>query len=295
MAASQFKRYVWLVDTIRSAGRISREEIDRRWANSVLNDKKENCLHERTFFRYKNAVEELFDIEICCDRAAGGLYYIADNSSESLMRQWLFSQFAVQNSLHESRQLSGRILYEDIPNGTQFLTIITEAMRNNLYIKVSHQRFDSSEPHVFNLAPYCLKVFKQRWYVLGKNETEKEPRIYALDRIHSVEPTNKNFILPKNFDAQSYFNGYYGVFRGGEYKPTLIKVKVNESTAPYLRSLPLHSSQKEPKPCLFTWYVAPTFDFVQQLRTLGSSLEVLEPASLREKFAEEVMRLAEMY
>ncbi len=89
MAASQFNRYIWLVDTIRSAGRISRQDIDRRWADSSLNDRKETCIPERTFHRYKDAIQELFDIEICCDRAAGGLYYIADDGNESRTKQWL--------------------------------------------------------------------------------------------------------------------------------------------------------------------------------------------------------------
>ena len=82
MAAGQFNKYIWLVDTISSAGRISREEIDKRWARSVLNEKGESGLPERTFFRYKNAVEDMLGIEIKCDRATGGLYYIAERGYE---------------------------------------------------------------------------------------------------------------------------------------------------------------------------------------------------------------------
>ena len=78
MSVSQYKRYIWLVDTIRSAGKISREEIDRKWASARINDNHEPRLADSTFFRYKNDVEELFDIEILCDRA-NGLYYIGDS------------------------------------------------------------------------------------------------------------------------------------------------------------------------------------------------------------------------
>ncbi len=295
MAASQFKRYLWLVDTIRSAGKISRQDIDRRWAKSVLNEQGESRLPERTFFRYKDAVEELFDIEIACDRAAGGLYYIKSDTDESRTRQYLLSQFALSNSLHESRQLDGRILYEDIPAGTEYLTQVVDAMRDNHWLQVTHRGFDSSEERGFMLAPYCLKVFKQRWYVLGRNSEHRDVRIYALDRITALEPTAKTFTLPKHFDVQSYFEGFYGVFRGEQFKPELVRVRVAEAAAPFLRSLPLHVSQQEPEPCVFTWYVAPTFDFIQQLRTFGSNLEVLAPESLRDEFAEEVMRLARIY
>lgn len=295
MSASQFKRYIWLVDTIRSAGRISRQDIDRRWAKSTLNERGESRLPERTFFRYKDAIEELFDIEIACDRLSGGLYYIKSDTEGSRTRQYLLSQFALSNSLQESRQLNGRILYEQIPAGTEYLTVIVEAMRRNQWLQVSHRRFDSTDERAFRLAPYCLKVFKQRWYVLGKDSEHNDVRIYALDRITALQITEKAFSLPCHFNAESYFEGYYGVFRGKQFRPELIRVRVSPEAAPFLRSLPLHTSQQEPEPCLFTWYVAPTFDFVQQLRTFGSNLEVLAPESLRDEFAEETMRLARIY
>lgn len=303
MAASQFNRYIWLVDTIRSAGRISRQDIDRRWAHSPFNEKGEDGIPERTFFRYKIAIEELFGIDICCDRTTGK-YYLADSNYESRTKQWLLSQFALSNSLSDSRQLQGRILYEEIPQGTQYLTTITQAMSENKFLLVRHQKFDSVEAHEFMFAPYCLKVFKQRWYVLGKKKelegaTKKKRnddlRIYALDRILSVQMTEKTFSLPKSFDAEAYFTNYYGVFCGKDFQPEIVRVRVAPQAAPYLRSLPLHHSQEEPEPCVFTWYIAPTLDFVQQLRTFGSDMEVLAPESLRELFAEENLKLARMY
>ena len=69
MAASLFNRYIWLVDTIYRAGYISREEIDRRWARSQYNDLHEPGIPARTFHRHKEAIRDIFDIEIRCDGA----------------------------------------------------------------------------------------------------------------------------------------------------------------------------------------------------------------------------------
>ena len=303
MSVVQYKKYVWLVDTIRSAGKISREEIDRKWAGARINDNHESRLPDSTFFRYKNDVEELFDIEILCDRA-NGLYYINDTDINSRTKQWLLSQFAVSQSLDTSRELRDRILYEPIPEGTEFLTTIVNAMRDSRWLQVSHLRFESKEaPHIFHLAPLCLKVFKQRWYVLGFVEEidsvhstpKDEPRLYALDRIRHMETMEKTFRLPKNFDPQAYFSGYYGVFCGKQFTPERIRVRISESAAPFVRSLPLHHSQKEVEPCVFEWFVAPTLDFIQQLRTHGSEIEILAPQSLRRQFAEEARRILKMY
>lgn len=303
MSVSQYKRYIWLVDTIRSAGKISKEEIDRKWANARINDNHESRLADSTFFRYKNDIEELFDIEILCDRT-NGLYYIDDSDINSQTKQWLLSQFAVSQSLDTSRELRDRILYEPIPEGTEYLTTIVNSMRDSKWLQVSHLRFDSKEPpHIFLLAPLCLKVFKQRWYVLGFIEEmdgvhsipKDEPRLYALDRMKHMETTEKTFRLPKNFDPQSYFSGFYGVFRGKQFTPELIRARFSEDAAPYVRSLPLHHSQQELEPCVFEWFVAPTLDFIQQLRTHGSKVEILAPESLRKQFSEEAKRILNMY
>lgn len=302
MAASQYNRYIWLVETIRRAGHISRADIDRKWADSRYNDRKESTLPERTFFRYRNAIEELFGIEIKCDRVTGQ-YYIPEMENNRT-KQLLLSEFALSQSLEKSQDIIDRVIYEDIPGGTEFLTLIADAMRENRWLLATHQRFDSAEPHVFYIAPYCLKVFKQRWYVFGAKREPGEhiainaktpTRIYALDRMRAIEATDETFKLPKGFNPRTYFSGFYGVFCGPDYKPEKIRARFDERDAPYVRSLPLHGSQKEVAPNVFEWYVAPTFDFIQQLRTYSYKMEILAPKSLRDQFAADAQKLLEMY
>ena len=304
MSVLQYNKYIWLVDTIRSAGKITKDDIDRKWVSSSYNENHESRFPERTFFRCKNDIMSLFDIEIKCDRANGSVYYIDESDSNSQTKQWLLSQFAMSQSLDTSRELRDCILYEPIPAGTEYLTTIVDAIRDSRMLHVTHLRFDSdAAPHIFFFAPYCLKVFKQRWYMLGVVEeivdtgkpASKEPKMYALDRVHHLELLDRHFKRPKNFDAQAYFANFYGVFCGPQYKPEFVRARVGEKSAPYLRSLPLHHSQKEVEPCVFEWYIAPTLDFIQQLRTYGSELEILAPQSLREKFANEAKELSKMY
>lgn len=302
MSLQQFKKYFWLVDTIRSAGRISKEEIDRKWRNTSINENHDPGIPDSSFYRYINEVESLFDIDIECDRV-NKMYYIDNTDLISKTKQWLLSQFAVSQSLDTSRELRDDILYEPIPEGTEYLTTIVEAMKESRLLHVSHLRFDSTEPpHSFYLAPLCLKVFKQRWYVLGiveeydgVHEAPKEPRIYALDRVSKVELMERHFTRPKKWNSKAYFAQYYGVFCGKQFKPEIIRARLDPLAAKFLRSLPLHSSQKEVEPCVFEWFIAPTLDFIQQLRTYGSELEILAPKSLREKFAEEARRFGEIY
>lgn len=305
MAVTQYNKYIWLVDTIRSAKKITRQEIDRRWEISHLNEQHESRFPERSFFRCIKNIRTLFDIKIGCTRSHnGGTYYIAESDLNSETKQWLLSQFAMSQSLNTSRELINKILYEPIPAGTEYLTTIVDGMRDQKMLKMAHLRFDSNEPpHVFLLAPLCLKVFKQRWYVLGITEEideqadkkDNEPRLYALDRVQHMELTEKSFTSPKGFNPQRYFSDFYGVFSGKQYKPEIIQARVEPIGAKFLRSLPLHHSQKELEPCVFEWYVAPTLDFIQQLRTFGSEMEILKPRSLREQFKEELEKMRRIY
>ena len=73
-ASSLFKEYVWLVNTIRRAGRITLREINERWLRTEMS---EGIPYSRTTFRRHRAeVEEMFDIIIDCD--GENRYYIED-------------------------------------------------------------------------------------------------------------------------------------------------------------------------------------------------------------------------
>lgn len=293
-----FQRYVWLVNTISSAGRISMEEINRKWATSSLNDMHEQAYPRFSFMRHKEDIAECFGLEIAYDRRQNA-YYIAnyDDVKQGKMSEWMMNNFAISNMLSESRTLDNRILLEQIPSGTNYLPLIISAMRDSKVLQVTHQSFGKDE-RTFLLEPYCLKVFKQRWYVYGHPQDKpKERRIYALDRIVRIEETDAKFRLPKNFDAEREFEDYYGVFTN---KPAeRVCIRVASDTAFFLRSLPLHHSQQEVLTTAdyseFEYLVAPTFDFVQQLRTHGSKLEVLSPEWLRTDMREEAKKLLLRY
>ena len=78
-----------------------------------------------------------------------------------------------------------------------------------------------------------------------------------------------------------------------------IKVKMSAYDANYMRTLPIHGSlfelERNDEYSIFGFYVAQTYDFIQELRKFGSTLEVLEPAHLRDEFKEKSENLAKMY
>ena len=301
MAANLFNRYIWLVDNILRAGErgITLEEINRRWMRSQYNETGDNY-PERSFHRHKNAIKEMFDIDIECDKRTG-CYTIAnaDDMNQGGVRTWLLNTFAVNNLINESHHLKRRILFEEIPSGQRFLTTIIEAMRDGLTVMLTYQSFNKDNPHTFEVHPYCVKVFKQRWYLVAYSPWYDDMRIYALDRVCDVETTENWFKLPKNFDARAYFAEAFGIIVDENYKIESVEVKVIACQREYLRTLPLHHSQLEVETTddysVFLFSLRPTFDFQQELRRYGSAVEVLSPQWLRKEMAAETARISEIY
>ena len=148
---------------------------------------------------------------------------------------------------------------------------------------MTYQSFGKSEPSTFEVEPYCIKLFEQRWYMLGMSD---KLRIYALDRIKALEPTDRKFKLPKKFDAAKFFEDYYGIIISDEeFDVCPVALKVDSWQSKYLRTLPLHHTQVEVERndeySIFEYYLCPTFDFRQKLLSMGDSVGVLAPMLLR--------------
>lgn len=298
MAAHQVNVYFWLIDTIAS-GHLTREDINRRWAHCRYNENGESEFPERKFHRYKEEIQEIFDVDIRCNRSHN--YYYIDNKDDisgGFTRKWLLNAMAVHSMMDQAQDMNECILYEDIPEGTQYLSLIVDAIKQRHQLRFSYHSFNSKEEYELTLAPYCLKVFKQRWYVAGCPSTHPdERRIYALDRVKNMRPTDLSFIYPIEFNAKKFFAPYYGVFRNAT--PTKVLIEAKPESAKFLRLLPLHESQKELRQfngnTFFEYFIAPTFDFIQELRTHGTDIRVREPEALVEIFRKEAQKAYEMY
>lgn len=296
---NQLQKYTWLIDTIRRAGKISHRDLSDKWERCKdLSDCRP--LHRATFNRWRDAIYEQFGIMIDCQKVGGYLYYIAnpEDIDEDKLKKWMLDSFAVGNIIGENLSLKGRILVDEIPSGRDHLTTILEAMKENRIVEISYRPFKRSHSYTFTIEPYCVKLFENRWYVLGRNN-RGEIKIYGLDRLEETLTTDATFKLPKDFDAAEFFATYLGVVIGDGTKPERIVIRANEDHKHYLRSLPLHSSQREIEDCGeyadFELFLAPTYDFVMKLLQVGSMIEVVSPASLRKTMKGWISEMYELY
>lgn len=297
MAKNSFSRYIWLIDLLNRRGYAKMEQINEAWRNSALNDTHED-MPERTFFNHRDAISQIFGIEIKNDRELG--YHIPlAQMGENNLRAWMLQTLSVNNLLNECADLRDRILFETIPSAKSFLEDIINIMRDGNTMNLTYQSFRNPVPYTFVAHPYCLKMFKQRWYLLAKTPKYGWPTIYALDRIVDVEELDIKAEIPQGFNAKEYFSQFYGVITGDGNVPQIIKIKVAADQAYYFRSLPLHHSQEEmensDKYSIFRYYVVPTPDFVQEILSHGESVQVLEPLELRDWIKQIIQNMGIMY
>jgi len=192
-------------------------------------------------------------------------------------------------------RLKNRIQFENIPSGQRYLTSIIEAMRDNRKLKVAYQSY-WSEPATFELDAYLVKIFKQRWYVIGKSD---RVRIYALDRIQHLEVLADTFVMPAGFDPEAYFYKSYGIIANDDVPVEKVILKVNSDQSKYIRALPLHHSQQETETTeeysVFEYRIKPTFDFQQEILSQGSNVEVLSPGWFRNTLKKETSEMNGLY
>ncbi len=286
-----FKQYIWLIETIYEAGKITFAEINEKWLRTEESEGVE--LSRTTFNRHRDAILDMFGVIIECDRKDGYRYYIYNKEvlSDNSIANWLFSTLSVGNMLDENVGVQDRILLESIPSGNQDLRLIIKAMRENRRMIITYRRYGAASANSFPVAPYCVKLFKRRWYVLVRfdrpsyrdngNGDKEALSILSLDRIENIELLQEKFTINPEFDAVTFFNECFGIVVGDGTQPVRIVLRAYGMEPHYLRDLPLHHSQREilstEEYTDFELFMRPTSDFKASLMSRGEWLQVISP------------------
>ena len=303
-----FKEYIWLVETINQAGKITFAEINEKWKRKEESGGVE--FSRTTFNRHRDAILDMFGIIIDCDRKDGYRYFIynKDVLEEDSVQNWLFSTLSVSNMLDENISLQHRILLEHVPSGDNKLQQVIQAMRENRRMMITYRRYGAETANTFSVLPYCVKLFRRRWYVLvkldrhhhdEKNDGDGFLSIFSLDRIEHIDLEYTRFTIDPTFDAASYFNECFGIVVADGTKPEPIVLRAYGYEPYYLRDLPLHPSQRELESTEeytdFELVMRPTTDFKAHLMSRGRWLRVLSPQWLADEIQEWLQAALESY
>lgn len=305
-----FREYIWLVNTIYRARKISLAELNDKWVETDMSEGIE--MARTTFNRHKDAIQDIFGIYIDCDRRDGYRYYIGNPKvlKEDSVQNWMLSTLSLSNVIRESISLQDRIIAEHVSVDEKLLEKLTGAMKSSHRINIRYRRYGSPQSYWTGADPYCLKLFHRQWYLLGRLFDNKY-EMFALNMIEEIKIQERKFKISKDFDAADFFEPYFGVVIDEDVPTERIVIRAYGDERFRLNDVPLHKSQ-----IFKSWHdetdliddaenyhdyddievkLKPTPDFIDFLLSKAGRLQVLSPQSVIDKVNDRMDKAINMY
>ena len=294
MANNFIEKYTWLVEFLLRNDGASFRDISESWEEVGHLNPEGRPMSRSSFNKLLKAIPNVLHISIVHSRD----HKYRVDSYHGQLDHLLYSNVSLNAILDRDRKLEGRILFEREPMvRMKWLEDIAHAMSEGKKISLDYRKYGDRHSTRRTLSPYCLKMFRRRWYVLADDGGVE--KTFALDdRMEGLKVLDESFMLPEGFDAAARFRDAYGITIGKEIQEVLIKTYGVESS--YWRSAPFHSTQKEIETgdgySVFSFRLYPDApEFIHALLSHGSSIEVLKPASLRKRVAREMEETIRRY
>ncbi len=188
----------------------------------------------------------------------------------------------------------------ELLTGIGWLDILYKSIVAETTVQLSYKSFKARQASDIIFYPYLLKEYRNRWFVLGMKKQGKEINTFALDRILAIEHLpGEPYREQKNFDPHAYFQHIVGVTRNLAEQPTLVIFWANHFHAPYIKTKPIHHSQKVVEELKtgthFSIEVIPNYELERELMGFGEGLKVLSPHHLARRIKKRIQLMQELY
>lgn len=298
MSKQQFvKRIFLIISKLRKKGS-SFDEIKSYLQLYSELDEENYEISLRTFQRDLQEIAKNYNIEISYNRSQN-IYEIISEGNET-KNERLMEAFEIYNALNLKDNLSNHIILEKRkPLGTENIYGLLHAIKNNFIINFSEEKFweDEKTKLLQSSKPLALKEAKNRWYLIGINPDNQIQR-FCLDRISDLEITNIKFENKETVNLEEIFYYSFGIITETE-KPKKIVLSFSYEQGKYIKSLPLHHSQKEIINSIDEYRIEllmnTTYDFVMELLSFGEEVKVIEPKSLQTEIRLKLLANLKLY
>lgn len=266
---------IWLVRLLYRHDGLTKQEILEAWRDE---DDRGRAMAASTFYDNRRYLETRYGLRL---ENQGGRYRLSAASAgdDAVLR-------------HLSGETVAASGFADEPHGPQWIPMLSEAIEMNRPLRMEYVPLDKPS-YETTFEPYCLRRAQGHSYAVGRSSRHGEVRTFALDRIGSLCILPGRFRRAANFCADAWFEHSVGAFGGAELTPEhVVLAPASPRIAAYLRSRPLHASQRETPAgdgtVCFELDVALTRDFLGQLLSFGTDVRVLAPQVLRQRLRDEL-------
>ncbi len=248
----------------------------------------ELAFSEKTFKRDRELLLDLFGIEIKFKRSTMTYQILDEGFSDS--SQTIFDNFLLVNAYKQTSDQSNIILFEKRQaSGLHNLDGIVHCIKNHKVLSCMYTKHWEGISKKRILEPYAVKEFRNRWYLLANEQDGKEFLIktFGLDRITDLDIHTKSF-HHQNVDIDDLFKNSFGIISTQGEEPIKMSLSFDPAQGKYIKSLPLHASQKvledNDDQYKIELTLVPTYDFYQELLTHTERLISIEPKEVKHEF-----------
>jgi len=254
---------------------------------------------QRTLSRDINDIREIFGVDILYSRKEKGYYIAIEEYSRPNFIEML-ETFEVLKLSQFENEIKNVVFFEQKQSkGTAYLKPIIYAITQRKKIKIRYEKYWEGTINYKLLEPYALKEIQNRWYLIAKND-KNFIAPYALDRIKEVNvEKSSDFIFPDNFDVAKLYQYNYGISIDNDLKPGKVIFSTDNIQAKYLKSLPIHNSQKiieeTESNVVFQLDIKLGDELVYKLLSYGDRITIIKPVELINLIKEKLKILNKRY
>ena len=194
--------------------------------------------------------------------------------------------------------------------GRNLIGSLFTAISNKQVLALKYHTFKDPQVREVVVYPYLLKEYNNRWFLIVGVE-DGTILNFALDRIDDFKPMPHIDYIEPDEDLESRFDDIVGVTLFKDKPTEDILLWVNEEGFQYVKTKPLHGSQRDVKgeedktmrekyPALqggrfFRLQCILNYELEQLLMSKMNQLVVLEPATLKDSLINRIKKMDSLY
>lgn len=195
----------------------------------------------------------------------------------------------------------GRIIHfeqNQYLRGLEWINPLFQAIYHHRRINIKYQTFKETGIKEHLIRPSLLKQYNQRWFLFGSNENGQLSN-FALDRITAIQESTAAFPEQPLPNFEEYFEDVIGVTVPSNAAVITIRLKIEPTLWPYIKTKPLHGSQKkitgEGENIVIELHLIPNYEFFSLILGFGERITVVAPENIVRQFKDKISAMAVNY
>ena len=192
---------------------------------------------------------------------------------------------------------------QKLPTNEKHLSILatlTEAWVSRHRVKIVYQSLGEEKATGRIIEPYFIEpaAVGHSSYIFAYCHRAKALRTFKIERIDAIETTSEPYTIPSDFDANELLGSSWGVVVEDEVKAIRLRI-ADPELARIMAETVWHPSQvlerQSDGSVIMSLRVTDTVEFRSWILGWGESIEVLEPAELRQNIIETAKAMLDVY